>query len=84
MNFKTQFMLINLESQPHHHFIDNLDVGFIAFVKKDPNEPDIEVGDENVDTYLCNVTPATNTVMAAGSRDVHERLVRLFADPPTR
>jgi hypothetical protein len=80
VNFKTNYMLINLESQPLRHFIDNMDVGFVAFVKKDANEPSME-GDDNVDKYLCDVTPAPGNVMPAGSRNVHERLVRFFAGP---
>jgi hypothetical protein len=72
-------MLVNLESQPQRHFIDNMDVGFVAFVRKDANEPPMDKGDENVDKYLCDVTPAPENVMAAGSRNVHERLVRFFS-----
>jgi hypothetical protein len=80
VNFKTSYMLVNLESQPKRHFIDNMDVGFIAFVKTDTNEP-IDTGDEDVDKYLCDVTPAPENVVPTGSRNAHERLVRFFTGP---
>src|SRR5262249_10238107 len=61
VNFKTGYMLINadnVEGQPRRHFMDNIDVGFIGFVRTDPNEPKADIGDENFDKYLCDVTPA--------------------------
>jgi hypothetical protein len=80
VNFKTGYMLINLESQPRRHFIDNMDVGFIAFVKADGNEPDGDAS-EDFDKFLCDVTPAPDNAVAASSRDAHERLVRFFTGP---
>jgi hypothetical protein len=84
VNFKTPYMLVNLESQPRQHFIDNMDVGFVAFVKKDPKEPPAEKSDENVDKYLCDVTPAPENAMAAWSDGVHRRLVQFFAGPANK
>jgi hypothetical protein len=84
VNFKTPYMLINLESQPRQHFIDNMDVGFVAFVKRDPKEPPADVSDENVDKYLCDVTPTPENAMAAWSDAVHRRLVQFFTGPANK
>ena len=77
-------MLINLESQPRQHFIDSLEVGFIAFVRRDAHEPSAEQSDENVDKFLCDVTPAPENAMSAGSEAVHRRLVQFFTGPANR
>ena len=84
VNFKTPYMLINLESQPQQHFIDNMDVGFIAFVKRSATEPPAEASDENVDKYLCDVTPAPENAMEAGSDAVHRGLVQFFTGPANK
>jgi hypothetical protein len=84
VNFKTPYMLINLESQPKQHFIDNMEVGFIAFVKKGLKEPPPEASDENVDKYLCDVTPRPENAMPAWSDAVHRRLVQFFAGPANK
>ena len=84
VNFKTPYMLINLESQPRQHFIDSLEVGFIAFVRRDAHEPSAEQSDENVDKFLCDVTPAPENAMSAGSEAVHRRLVQFFTGPANR
>ncbi len=84
VNFKTPYMLVNLESQPRQHFIDNMDVGFIAFVKKDSHEPPPDASDENVDKYLCDVTPAPENAMPAWSDAVHRRLVQFFTGPANK
>ena len=84
VNFKTPYMLVNLESQPQQHFIDNMDVGFIAFVKKGAKEPPAEASDENVDKYLCDVTPAPENAMEAGSDAVHRGLVQFFTGPANK
>ena len=84
VNFKTPYMLVNLESQPRQHFIDNMDVGFIAFVKKDLQEPPPDVSDENVDKYLCDMTPAPENAMAGlvGRRSPAPRAV--FTGPANK
>jgi hypothetical protein len=87
VNFKTGYMLINaenVENQPHRHFLDNIDVGSIAFVRTDPNEPKADMGDEDFDKYLCDVTPAPYNAMAASSHDVHQYIVKLFTTNEVR
>jgi hypothetical protein len=87
VNFKTGYMLINAENaenQPHRHFMDNIDVGSIAFVKTDPNEPKVDIGDEDFDKYLCDVTPAPYNAMTASSRNVQEYIVKLFTTNEAR
>jgi hypothetical protein len=84
VNFKTPYMLVNLESQPRQHFIDNMEVGFVAFVKKDLKEPLPDASDENVDKYLCDVTPAPENAMPAWSDAVHRRLVQFFTGPANK
>ena len=83
VNFKTPYMLINLESQPRQHFIDSLEVGFIAFVRRDANEPSAEQSDENVDKFLCDVTPAPENAMSAGSRPFTDGWSSSSRDRPT-
>jgi hypothetical protein len=81
VNFKTEYMLINLQAQPSRHYMDNLNVGFLAFVRRPLDGQEPEVGDENVDKYLCDVTPARDNVMRSDARETHERIVRFFSGP---
>jgi hypothetical protein len=76
VNFKTSYMLINLDKQPQRHFIDNFDVGFIAFVKGEPVLRSHETGDD--DKFLCDVTPSAHNKLLSNSRDAHQRLAQFF------
>lgn len=80
VNFKTRHMLINLEAQPQRHFIDNLDVEFISFVRRDRNrKPDLR--DEDDDKYLCDVTPHETNVDNVDAADTQRRIVSFFTGP---
>jgi hypothetical protein len=80
VNFKTGYMLINLQSKPARHFIDNIDIGFIAFVKRD-SEQNPRGNDETFDKYLCDVTPAERNSLPSGSREAHHGIVKFFGPP---
>ena len=58
---RTDYLLLDFEDQPKRHFIDNVDVKFVAFVKSDRNEPGSDSGVEDYEKYLCDVTPAPGT-----------------------
>ncbi len=82
VNFKTGYMVINLNDQPSDHFIDNLDIGFITFARRPSGElsNDDLVGqsDEHLVKYKCELTPAANTVDPAEDEDTQERIIRFF------
>ncbi len=77
VNFKTGHMLINLHHSPEAHFIDNLDIGFISFVRIDRTPRETQ-RDEDDDKYLCDVTPRQENVDHADNRETQERIVRFF------
>jgi hypothetical protein len=82
VNYKTGYMVINLNEQPKNHYIDNLDTGFITFVRRDPREfaPDDLAGqsDEHLVKYKCELTPASDTVDLAEDKGTQERISRFF------
>ncbi len=77
VNFKTGHMLINLHAPPEAHFIDNLDVGFISFVRNEGPLRETQ-RDEDDDKYLCDVTPRQENVDRADSRETQERIQSFF------
>lgn len=80
VNFKTGHMLINLQAQPAAHFIDNLDVGFISFVKRDTHGRS-GGRDEDDDKYLCDVTPRKENVEVADDRVTQDKILQFFTGP---
>lgn len=80
VNFRTGYMVINLHDQPSDHFIDNLDIGFITFVR--PSSQSLEdtdgLSDEHLVKYKCDLTPAPETVDVADTRDTQQRVSQFF------
>jgi len=77
VNFKSRYMLMGLDEQPARYFIDNVDIGFVAFMHRiDVNLP--EVRDDDDDKYLCDITPKSTNVDPANSRDTQDRLIAFF------
>lgn len=81
VNYKTEYLLINLNSQPLHHYVDNLDLRLITLLKKDKKQqPVTAIGssDEHLVKLACDITPGIETKDDATSRDTQDRLIRFF------
>ncbi|MFN0217577.1 MAG: hypothetical protein ACKVP4_02055 [Hyphomicrobium sp.] len=81
VNFKTDYLLINLHSQPNVHYIDNLELGLITLLKSDATAVAAQapkMSDEHLVKLKCDVKPGTQTTDVAGDRDTQDRLVRFF------
>lgn len=77
VNFKTGHMLINLQSAPNRHFIDDMDIEFLSIVKRDRLAKE-DILNEDDDKYLCDVTPRQDNVDAAEKRDTQDRIIDFF------
>jgi len=80
VNYTTGYMLIDLDSQPDRHFIDNLEMKSIAFVSSKLNTTNVDGRAEDSDKALCDITPDPKTAIPSDSRLAHDRLISFFAD----
>ena len=71
-------MLIDMDSQPRRHFIDNLDIKTLAFVSSKINSSAIDKITEESDKALCDISPDPKTVIPADSRAAHDRIISFF------
>ncbi|MEQ1670783.1 MAG: hypothetical protein ABL893_08000, partial [Hyphomicrobium sp.] len=81
VNYKTEYLLINLNSQPEHHYVDNLDLRLITLLKKDKKQTPAAVAgssDEHLVKLACDITPGIETKDDAANRDTQDRLIRFF------
>ncbi|MEQ1651154.1 MAG: hypothetical protein ABL897_01555 [Hyphomicrobium sp.] len=81
VNYKTEYLLINLNSQPLHHYVDNLDLRLITLLKKDQKQmpaPPKSASDEHLVKLSCDITPGIETKDDASNRDTQDRLIRFF------
>ncbi len=83
VNFKTNYLLINLQSQPRVHYTDNINVGAITLLKGgDAAAGETKKTDGRSEEYLvkekCDVTPGPNTTHAADDRDTQDRIIGFF------
>ena len=83
VNFKTNYLLINLQSQPLVHYTDNISVGAITLLKgAEPTAGSAKRTDGRSEEYLvkekCDVTPGPNTTHAGDDRDTQDRIVAFF------
>jgi hypothetical protein len=78
VNFSTGHMLIDMDSQPRRHFIDNLDIKTLAFVSSKVNSSAIDKVTEESDKALCDISPDPKTVIPADSRAAHDRIISFF------
>jgi len=78
VNFKTSYLLLNLEEQPKAHFIDNVDFGFIALVRKGPEGSEVVSDEEDLSKWQCDETPQPATRVNAGTRDAQDKLISFF------
>ena len=81
VQFKTGNMLIDLSAKPMRHFIDNLEIGSIAFIKSTASDDEETSFDEDFYPYLCDMRPSPDSLMASGSREAHERIAAFFNAP---
>lgn len=80
VNYSTGYMLIDLDSQPDRHFIDNLEIKSIAFVSSKLNTTNVDGRAEDSDKALCDITPDPKTAIPSDSRLAHDRLISFFTD----
>ena len=84
VNLATGSLVIDLDGRPAQHFIDNLDVKSVTFVRSMKNvgqRPTPQVrSEEDDDKAVCDISPDRETVVPADSREAHERLIAFFAD----
>jgi hypothetical protein len=78
VNFSTGHMLIDMDSQPRHHFIDNLELKTLAFVSSKRNTGAIDRVTEESDKALCDISPDPKSVIPADSRAAHDRIISFF------
>lgn len=82
VNYKTGYMVINLNRQPANHHIDNLDIGFISFSRRPLGSDKLEdiagQSDEHLVKYKCELTPTADAIDAADSRDTQARIAQFF------
>ena len=82
VNFKTEYMLINLHSQPKAHYVDNLDVRVITLLRTSHPLSSVvsqKISDEHLVKKDCDVTPDTDNTDAAGDRDAQNRIIQFFS-----
>ncbi len=83
VNFKTEYLLINLNSQPNVHYVDNLDVRVITLLKSNQSvEPavSLKLSDEHLVKKHCDVTPNANNTDATGDREAQNRIIKFFSN----
>jgi hypothetical protein len=84
VNLSAGALLIDLYGQPSRHFIDNLNMTSITFVRSRSAEARRSVAatrsEEDDDKAVCDITPDQETVVPADSREAHDRLVAFFTD----
>ena len=83
VNFKTNYLLVNLQSQPPVHYTDNINVGAITLLKSaDTTADEARRIDGRNEEYLvkekCDVTPGPNTTHAADDLETQDRIVAFF------
>jgi hypothetical protein len=80
VNYSTGYMLIDLDSQPQRHFIDNLEMKSIAFVSSKHNAVYAAGRPEDSDKLLCDITPDPKTAVPSETRLAHDRMIAFFTD----
>jgi hypothetical protein len=78
VNFKTGYLLLNLDEQPKAHFIDNVDFGFIALVRQGPEGSEVASDEEDLSKWQCDETPQPTTRVNADTRDAQDKLIKFF------
>lgn len=80
VNYKTEYLLINANGQPLHHYVDNLDLRLIHAAEEDEAAAVTAIGssDEHLVKLACDITPGIETKDDATSRDTQDRLIRFF------
>ena len=82
VNLSAGALLIDLDGQPSRHFIDNLNMTSITFVRSRQSAARRAglTTEEDDDKAVCDITPDQETVIPADSREAHDRLVTFFTD----
>ena len=83
VNFKTEYLLVNLEpgSQPKNHYVDNLDIRVFTPLKRG-KAPELivslKMSDEHLVKSKCNITPGAGTIEDANQRETQNRIIKFF------
>lgn len=78
VHFKTKNLFIDLSSQPRRHFLDNIEIGNVSFIRPLPPERELEEQDEESRAYLCDVRPGPGARFASDEAETHKRIAAFF------
>ena len=82
-NYKTNYLLANLENAPLRHYTDNIDVGALTMMKRSAiyassEARAVEISDEYRVREKCDVTPGIGNNELAADRTIQDRIIRYF------
>lgn len=78
VHFKTKNLFIDLGHQPKQHFIDNLEIGNISFLKPIPVDREAQEQEEESRNFLCDVPSGPDARYASDEIDTHQRIIDFF------
>jgi hypothetical protein len=84
VHFTTKNLYIDLNSQPKQHFLDNLKIEHISFIK--PGAPDQEAEEQREESraYLCDIRPGPRAHVASDAPETHQRIIDFFTGPANK
>lgn len=80
VNYKTQHLLVNLNTQPAVHWVDNLTLRVITFMRQpgqNAQDGNAIVG-EHIVKHGCDITPDEATTERPDQADVQQRVITFF------
>ncbi len=78
VNYKTKYLLANLENSPLVHYTDNIDVGSITMMKRSALYASSTLIDEYRVREKCDVTPGIGNNESISDRDIQDRIIFYF------
>jgi hypothetical protein len=78
VHFKSKNLFIDLSSQPRRHFLDNLEIGNVSFIRPLPPDKELDEQDEESRAYLCDVRPGPGARFASDEPETHKRIAEFF------
>ena len=89
VNYKTNYLLANLENSPLVHYTDNIDVGALTMLKRSAIYASSDANDSSLtDEYRvrekCDVTPGVGNNEQAADRAIQDRIIRYFSEDKSK
>lgn len=78
VHFKTQNLFVDLASQPQRHFLDNLDIGNITFLRPILRDDETQEQVEESRSFLCDVPAGPAARFASDDLATHQRIIEFF------